>query len=63
MAGLRSSATYQWLATDVLGQGATGGVYRGWNKSSGEPVAVKTFNTHGLQRPSSVQNRDFDILR
>lgn len=63
MAGLRSSETYQWLSSDILGQGATGGVYRGWTKDTGEPVAVKTFNSIGLQRPQDVQNREFDILR
>jgi len=63
MAGLRSSASYNWLSSDVLGQGATGGVYRGWNKTNGKAVAVKTFNTIGLQRPANVQTREFDILR
>jgi serine/threonine protein kinase len=63
MAGLRSSASYQWLSSDVLGQGATGGVYRGWDKKTGKSVAVKTFNSIGLQRPDNVQNREFDILR
>ena len=63
MAGLRSSETYQWLSSDILGQGATGGVYRGWTKDTGGPVAVKTFNSIGLQRPQDVQNREFDILR
>ena len=46
MAGLRNSATYQWLSTDILGQGATGGVYRGWAKANGEPVAVKVGFGH-----------------
>ncbi|CAG5089731.1 Oidioi.mRNA.OKI2018_I69.PAR.g12329.t1.cds [Oikopleura dioica] len=47
----------------MLGQGATGGVYRGWRIDTGASVAVKTFNTVGLQRPSHVHNREFDILR
>jgi len=38
-------------------------VYRGWRIDTGASVAVKTFNTVGLQRPSHVHNREFDILR
>ena len=63
MSGLRSSQNHQWLTSDMLGQGATGGVYRGWRIDTGASVAVKTFNTVGLQRPSHVHNREFDILR
>ena len=63
MAGLRSSLSYQWLSSDVLGQGATGGVYRGWHRNTGQAVAVKTFNSIGLQRPANVQTREFEILR
>ena len=63
MAGLRNSINYQWLTSDILGQGDTGGVFRGWDKQNGAPVAVKTFNSVGLQRPQDVQNREFDILR
>lgn len=46
-----------------MGQGATGGVYKGRNKKSGELCAVKTFNEMGYMRPYQVQIREFDIIQ
>lgn len=63
MSHLRGSANYVWSTTAVLGKGATGAVYRGVNKQTGEPVAVKTFNQVSQLRPLEVQMREFEVLK
>uniref|UniRef100_A0A2R5L7V1 Putative tank binding protein kinase tbk1 n=1 Tax=Ornithodoros turicata TaxID=34597 RepID=A0A2R5L7V1_9ACAR len=63
MSYLRGSANYVWSTTCVLGKGATGAVYQGVNKQSGEPVAVKTFNQMSQMRPLEIQMREFEVLK
>jgi TANK-binding kinase 1 len=63
MAGkLCQTASYIWFTKDVLGQGATSGVYRGRNKKTGEMVAVKMFNKASYMRPREVQERELDMM-
>ncbi|KAK4298908.1 hypothetical protein Pmani_028778 [Petrolisthes manimaculis] len=63
MSFLRGSANYVWCTTSVLGKGATGAVYQGVNRHTGEPVAVKTFNQLSHMRPHEVQMREFEVLK
>lgn len=63
MSFLRGSTNYVWCTTSVLGKGATGAVFQGVNKSTGEPVAVKTFNQLSHMRPHDVQIREFEVLQ
>lgn len=63
MSNLRGSPNYVWSTTAVLGKGATGAVYRGVHKQTGEPVAVKTFNQMSQMRPLEVQMREFEVLK
>lgn len=63
MSFLRGSENYVWCTTSVLGKGATGAVFQGVNKNTGEPVAVKTFNQLSHMRPPDVQLREFEVLR
>nr|CAG4649122.1 EOG090X01SN [Scapholeberis mucronata] len=63
MSFLRGSANYVWCTTSVLGKGATGAVFQGINKHTGETVAVKTFNQLSHMRPQEVQMREFEVLR
>lgn len=63
MSFLRGSANYVWCTTSVLGKGATGAVFQGVNKNTGEPVAVKTFNQLSHMRPHDVQLREFEVLK
>ncbi|XP_042234136.1 inhibitor of nuclear factor kappa-B kinase subunit epsilon-like isoform X2 [Homarus americanus] len=63
MSFLRGSANYVWCTTSVLGKGATGAVFQGLNRHTGEPVAVKTFNQLSHMRPHEVQMREFEVLK
>ena len=63
MSFLRGSSGYVWSTTNVLGKGATGAVYQGVDKKTGEAVAVKTFNQISHMRPQDVQLREFEVLR
>ncbi|KAF4520425.1 hypothetical protein B566_EDAN003996 [Ephemera danica] len=63
MSFLRGSSNYVWCTTSVLGKGATGAVYQGVNKHTGDPVAVKTFNHMSHCRPQDVQMREFEVLK
>ncbi|ELT90194.1 hypothetical protein CAPTEDRAFT_124995 [Capitella teleta] len=63
MSQLRGSQNYIWSLMDVLGQGATGAVYRARHKKNGEVFAVKTFNHLSQMRPISVQMREFEVLK
>uniref|UniRef100_W8BFK6 Serine/threonine-protein kinase TBK1 n=1 Tax=Ceratitis capitata TaxID=7213 RepID=W8BFK6_CERCA len=63
MAFLRGSLNYVWCTTSVLGKGATGSVFQGVNKNTGESVAVKTFNPYSHLRPQDVQMREFEALK
>nr|CAG4640658.1 EOG090X01SN [Eulimnadia texana] len=63
MSFLRGSANYVWCTTSVLGKGATGAVFQGVNKHTGEAVAVKTFNQLSHMRPQEVQMREFEVLK
>lgn len=60
---LRSSVNYVWNINHVLGKGATGAVYSGVNKHTGDPVAVKGFNHASHMRPYEVQEREFEVLK
>lgn len=59
---LRSSNNYIWNISAVLGKGATGSVYQGMNKHTGEVVAVKSFNHLSHMRPYDVQKREYEVL-
>lgn len=59
---LRSSTNYIWNTSAVLGKGATGSVYQGMSKHTGEVVAVKSFNHISHQRPYEVQRREYEVL-
>lgn len=59
---LRSSANYIWNTSAVLGKGATGSVYQGMNKHTGQVVAVKSFNHVSQMRPYDVQRREYEVL-
>lgn len=63
MSFLRGSLNYVWCTTSVLGKGATGSVFQGVNKNTGESVAVKTFNPYSHMRPQEVQMREFEVLK
>ncbi|EDW64356.1 serine/threonine-protein kinase TBK1 [Drosophila virilis] len=63
MSFLRGSLNYVWCTTSVLGKGATGSVFQGVNKTTGESVAVKTFNPYSHMRPADVQMREFEALK
>ncbi|CAG0887990.1 unnamed protein product [Cyprideis torosa] len=63
MSFLRGSSNYVWCTTSVLGKGATGAVYQGVNKHTGEAVAVKTFNQLSHMRPNEVKVREFEVLK
>ncbi|KAL5279346.1 IKBKE family protein [Megaselia abdita] len=63
MSFLRGSVNYVWCTTSVLGKGATGAVFQGVNKNTGESVAVKTFNPYSHMRPPEVQMREFEVLK
>ncbi len=59
---LRSTQSYIYYTDDKKGEGATGSVFGGREKKSGEKVAVKVFNHVSYRRPGSVQDREFDVL-
>lgn len=59
---LRSSQNYIWNTSAVLGKGATGSVYQGTSKHTGEAVAVKSFNHLSHMRPYEVQRREYEVL-
>ncbi|XP_073228812.1 serine/threonine-protein kinase TBK1-like [Porites lutea] len=59
---IRSSATYIWNIKDVMGQGATGAVYRGRHKKTGDAFAIKVSNNLGMMRPFDVRRREFEVL-
>ncbi|KAI7693198.1 hypothetical protein SSS_06281 [Sarcoptes scabiei] len=59
----KSSSNYLWNTNAVLGKGATGAVYFGHNKQTGETVAVKCFNHLSQMRPYEVQKREFEVLK
>ncbi|RWS30647.1 serine/threonine-protein kinase TBK1-like protein [Leptotrombidium deliense] len=63
MSYFRSSNNYIWNVNNVLGKGATGAVYSGVNKTTGEAVAVKCFNHLSQMRPYEVQKREFEVLK
>lgn len=59
---LRSSLNFIWNTSAVLGKGATGSVYQGMSKHTGEVVAVKSFNHVSHMRPYEVQRREYEVL-
>ncbi|XP_062522503.1 serine/threonine-protein kinase TBK1-like [Corticium candelabrum] len=56
------TASYLWSTKDILGQGATSGVYRGRHRKTGEMVAVKMFNKASYMRPREVQERELEMM-
>lgn len=63
MSNFKSSQNYIWNTNAVLGKGATGSVFYGHNKHTGETVAVKCFNHLSHMRPYDVQKREFEVLK
>ncbi|XP_054168825.1 serine/threonine-protein kinase TBK1-like [Oppia nitens] len=63
MSLLRSSPNYIWNTNAVLGKGATGAVFAGLHKQTGDAVAVKAFNHLSHMRPYEVQKREFEVLK
>ena len=59
---IAGSEGYLWYDGDRLGDGATGTVYVGREKTTGHLCAIKTFNAQARKRSKTVQNREFDIL-
>ena len=62
MSNFKSSQNYIWNTNAVLGKGATGSVFYGHNKHTGETVAVKCFNHLSHMRPYDVQKRELEVL-
>ncbi|KAI0234398.1 Serine/threonine-protein kinase TBK1 [Lamellibrachia satsuma] len=59
----QATTTFFWFLVDILGQGATGCVYKARHKKTGDFYAVKVFNQMSYMRPHSIQMREFDVLR
>jgi len=59
---IAGSQHYLWYDGDRLGDGATGTVYVGREKATGDLCAIKTFNAQAMKRSSTVQSREFDVL-
>ncbi|KAI8485555.1 hypothetical protein Bbelb_367490 [Branchiostoma belcheri] len=59
---MRSTPHYVWSTADVLGQGATGSVFKGRHKKTGDLCAIKTFNQMSFMRPVDVQMREFEMV-
>ncbi|XP_019634790.1 PREDICTED: serine/threonine-protein kinase TBK1-like [Branchiostoma belcheri] len=60
---LRSSQHFVWRLCEPLGVGATSTVYKGVEKASGRPCAVKCFNSLSYSRPREIQQREFEVLK
>uniref|UniRef100_H2YBQ9 Protein kinase domain-containing protein n=1 Tax=Ciona savignyi TaxID=51511 RepID=H2YBQ9_CIOSA len=61
---IRNTTNYIWSTNDVLGQGATGFVFKGRDKKSGQEFAIKVFNSMNyLSRSAEVRKREFEVLR
>ncbi|KAK2571078.1 Serine/threonine-protein kinase TBK1 [Acropora cervicornis] len=58
----RGSVNYQWNIRDQLGQGATGAVFKGRHKKTGETYAIKVSNHFGMMRPVEIRRREYDVL-
>ncbi|XP_029201599.2 serine/threonine-protein kinase TBK1-like isoform X1 [Acropora millepora] len=58
----RGSLNYQWNIRDQLGQGATGAVFKGRHKKTGETYAIKVSNNFGMMRPVEIRRREYDVL-
>uniref|UniRef100_T1JDA2 Protein kinase domain-containing protein n=1 Tax=Strigamia maritima TaxID=126957 RepID=T1JDA2_STRMM len=54
---------YVWSTNNTLGKGSTGVVYKGLHKTTGDAVAVKTFNQLSHLRAPDIQMREFDVLK
>ena len=59
--GMRATANYFWVTNDVLGQGATGIVFKGREKKTGQEYAIKVFAYKTLSM--DIRKREFDMLR
>ena len=59
---IAGSQHYLWYDGDRLGDGATGTVYVGREKATGDLCAIKTFNAQARKRAKAVQSREFDVL-
>uniref|UniRef100_A0A8C4NBW7 Inhibitor of nuclear factor kappa B kinase subunit epsilon n=1 Tax=Eptatretus burgeri TaxID=7764 RepID=A0A8C4NBW7_EPTBU len=60
---IQSTPSFLWSTADILGQGATGCVYRARHKKTGDLHAVKVFNRASYVRPRDVQTREFEVLQ
>nr|CAB3266853.1 IKK-epsilon IkappaB kinase [Phallusia mammillata] len=61
---LKNTASYVWSTADVLGQGATGFVFKGRSKKTGHEYAIKVFNSlNFVARTPDVRKREFDVLQ
>ncbi|XP_015780136.1 PREDICTED: serine/threonine-protein kinase TBK1-like [Acropora digitifera] len=58
----RGSVNYHWNIRDQLGQGATGAVFKGRHKKTGETFAIKVSNNFGMMRPVEIRRREYDVL-
>lgn len=56
------SQNYAWDQSLPLGQGATSKVFKGFNRLTGEDVAVKVFTPAGQMRPFDVQVREYKVM-
>ncbi|KAK2146424.1 hypothetical protein LSH36_609g01014 [Paralvinella palmiformis] len=59
----QGSANYIWYEGDILGQGASGAVYKARHKKTGELFAVKTFNRMTSVQSLTVQRREFEVMQ
>lgn len=60
---IRSSDNYIWSLNDRIGEGATGSVYKGRDKKTGEFYAIKIFNRQSKKRRIEIQMREYEVLK
>nr|NP_001071740.1 IkappaB kinase [Ciona intestinalis]BAE06507.1 IkappaB kinase [Ciona intestinalis] len=61
---IRSTLNYVWSTTEILGQGATGFVFKGREKKTGQEYAIKVFNSlNYMARSLEARRREFEVLR
>lgn len=51
----RCTKNYFWNGNDIMGRGATSTVYKGFHRTTGKIVAIKTLNYHN--------ENEFEILK
>ncbi|XP_065674309.1 serine/threonine-protein kinase TBK1 isoform X2 [Hydra vulgaris] len=63
MNAVRQSLNYVWSVQEVIGNGATGTVYKCSAKKTGAPCAAKVFNSQADRRPYEVRIREIELLQ